>query len=120
MPPDYARIFAFDNFTRTQKHVLAKIAELDGGTKDCALVGSYVRLSVTNVPTDIASKLCDPSRRIPVVVSGLLQHESKISVLHFRYSSCTKQQISFTPIFWQYGICSQETGGEESLTAINS
>ena len=84
MPPDYARIFAFDNFTRTQKHVLAKIAELDGGTKDCALVGSYVRLHVTNIPTDIASKLCHPSRRMPVVVSGLLQHESKMSVLHFR------------------------------------
>ncbi|KAG2624219.1 hypothetical protein PVAP13_3KG113900 [Panicum virgatum] len=83
LPPDYARIFAFDNFTRTQKHVLAKIAELDGGTKDCALVGSYVRLHVTNIPTDIASKLCHPSRRIPVVVSGLLQHESKMSVLHF-------------------------------------
>jgi len=83
LPPDYARIFAFDNFTRTQKHVLAKITELDGGTKDCALVGSYVRLHVTNIPTDIASKLCHPSRRMPVVVSGLLQHESKMSVLHF-------------------------------------
>jgi len=87
LPPDYARIFAFDNFTRTQKHVFAKIAELDGGMKDCAQVGSYVRLYVKNVPTDIASKLCQPSRRIPVVVSGLLQHESKMSVLHFRYSS---------------------------------
>jgi len=83
LPPDYARIFAFDNFTRTQKHVFAKIAELDGGMKDCAQVGSYVRLYVKNVPTDIASKLCQPSRRIPVVVSGLLQHESKMSVLHF-------------------------------------
>ncbi|CAN6340232.1 unnamed protein product [Urochloa humidicola] len=83
LPPEYARIFAFDNFTHTQKHVLTKMAELDGGTKDCALVGSYVRLYVTNVPTDIATKLCHPSRRIPVVVSGLLQHESKMSVLHF-------------------------------------
>ncbi|KAJ1264343.1 hypothetical protein BS78_09G256100 [Paspalum vaginatum] len=83
LPPEYARIFAFDNFTRTQKHVLAKIGELDGGTKDCAQVGSYVRLHVKNIPTEIASKLCHPSRRIPVVVSGLLQHESKMSVLHF-------------------------------------
>ncbi|CAD6334829.1 unnamed protein product [Miscanthus lutarioriparius] len=83
LPSDYARIFAFDNFTRTQKHVLAKMAELDGGVKDCAQLGSYVRLYVKNVPTDIASKLCHPSRRIPVVVSGLFQHESKMSVLHF-------------------------------------
>lgn len=84
LPPEYARIFAFDNFTRTQKHVLAKIAELDkGSSKHCALIGSYVRLHVKNVPIDVASKLCHPSRRLPVVVSGLLQHESKISVLHF-------------------------------------
>ncbi|KAF9601778.1 hypothetical protein IFM89_022946 [Coptis chinensis] len=27
LPPEYARIFAFDNFTRTQKHVLAKALE---------------------------------------------------------------------------------------------
>ncbi|KAM0915889.1 hypothetical protein ACQ4PT_010544 [Festuca glaucescens] len=84
LPPEYARIFAFDNFTRTQKLVLAKTAELDeGSSKDCARIGSYVMLHVKNVPTDVASKLCDPSRRSPVVVSGLLQHESKISVLHF-------------------------------------
>ncbi|TVU30228.1 hypothetical protein EJB05_21838 [Eragrostis curvula] len=83
LPPEYARIFAFDNFTRTQKHVLAKVSELDRGTEGCALVGSYVRLHVKNIPTDVASKLCHPSRRIPVAVSGLLQHESKMSVLHF-------------------------------------
>ncbi|XP_020175611.1 uncharacterized protein [Aegilops tauschii subsp. strangulata] len=84
LPPEYARIFAFDKFTRTQKHVLAKRAELDEeSSKDCARIGSYVMLHVKNVPTDVASKLCHPSRRLPVVVSGLLEHESKISVLHF-------------------------------------
>ncbi|KQK18356.1 hypothetical protein BRADI_1g41930v3 [Brachypodium distachyon] len=84
LPPEYAKIFAFDNFARTQKHVLAKTAELDrGSSKDCAQIGSYVMLHVKNVPTDVASKLCHPSRGLPVVVSGLLQHESKISVLHF-------------------------------------
>ncbi|KAK3129271.1 hypothetical protein QOZ80_6BG0475740 [Eleusine coracana subsp. coracana] len=83
LPPEYARIFAFDNFTRTQKHVLAKVSEVDRGTEDCAQVGSYVRLHVKNLPTDVASKLCHPSRRIPLAVSGLLQHESKMSVLHF-------------------------------------
>jgi pre-rRNA-processing protein TSR1 len=84
LPPEYARIFAFDKFTRTQKHVLAKVAEIDEGSSNgCARIGSYVMLHVKNVPTDVASKLCHPSRRSPVVVSGLLQHESKISVLHF-------------------------------------
>ncbi|XP_062179880.1 uncharacterized protein LOC133884470 [Phragmites australis] len=95
LPPEYSRIFAFDNFTRTQKHALAKIAELDRGTMDCARVGSYVRLHVKNVPTDVAAKLCPPSRGIPVVVSGLLQHESKMSVLHF---SIKKQDSYETPI----------------------
>ncbi|KAG8091465.1 hypothetical protein GUJ93_ZPchr0012g21725 [Zizania palustris] len=84
LPSEYARIFAFDNFTRTQKHVLAKTAEQDEGSlKGCAQRGSFVRLHVKNIPTDVASKLVHPSRRLPVVVSGLLQHESKISVLHF-------------------------------------
>jgi pre-rRNA-processing protein TSR1 len=97
LPPEYARIFAFDNFTRTQKLVLAKTAELDeGSSKDCARIGSYVMLHVKNVPTDVASKLCDPSRRSPVVVSGLLQHESKISVLHFRYFLSTDKAM------WSY------------------
>jgi hypothetical protein len=57
---------------------------------------------VKNVPTDVASKLCHPSRRIPVAISGLLQHESKMSVLHFRYSSCTHEK--FYVLSFRYGI----------------
>ncbi|XP_072962767.1 uncharacterized protein [Typha angustifolia] len=84
LPPEYARIFAFDNFKRTQKHVLAKVLELDQGSKnDCAQVGSYVRLHIKHVAIEVASRLCDLSRRSPVVACGLFQHESKMSVLHF-------------------------------------
>lgn len=87
MPPDYARIFAFDNFNRTQKHVLSKVLDVDqGSVNECAAVGLYVRLHIKLVPSDVASKVCLLSRTSPVVACGLLQHESKMSVLHFRYS----------------------------------
>ncbi|XP_073116809.1 uncharacterized protein [Elaeis guineensis] len=84
LPPEYARIFAFDNFARTQKHVLAKVLDIDQGSmNDCAPVGTYVRLHVKDVPIDVATKLCLLSEKLPVVASGLLQHEMKMSILHF-------------------------------------
>ncbi|KAF3338094.1 Pre-rRNA-processing protein TSR1 [Carex littledalei] len=84
LPVDYARIFAFDNFSRTQKHVLKTMREVDeGSSTTCAQVGSFVRIHVKNVPIHIASRVCHASKAIPVVTSGLLQHESKMSVLHF-------------------------------------
>ncbi|GAA0175096.1 hypothetical protein LIER_28345 [Lithospermum erythrorhizon] len=84
LPSDYARIFAFDNLSRTQKHVLAKALELDAGhLEECVTPGSYVRLYVKDVSADVASRLCNSSKTMPIVACGLLQHESKISVLHF-------------------------------------
>lgn len=52
---------------------------------DCVPVGSYARLYIKEVPFDVASKLCAVSRTAPIILCGLLQHESKMSVLHFRY-----------------------------------
>ncbi|XP_022772570.1 pre-rRNA-processing protein TSR1 homolog isoform X2 [Durio zibethinus] len=84
LPPEYARIFAFDNFARTQKHVIAKSLELEQESRDdCAPAGSYARLYIKEVPLDVASKLCVVSRTAPIISCGLLQHESKMSVLHF-------------------------------------
>ncbi|XP_052202263.1 uncharacterized protein LOC127808008 [Diospyros lotus] len=84
LPQEYARIFAFDNFTRTKKHVLAKALDMDqGGTDECAPVSSYARLHIKEFPTDTASKLCTRAKTMPIIACGLLQHESKISVLHF-------------------------------------
>ncbi|KAJ3697066.1 hypothetical protein LUZ61_000771 [Rhynchospora tenuis] len=96
LPLEYARIFAFDNFSRTQKHVLKTMHELDeGSTRTCAIVGSFVRIHVKNVPIDVASRVCHASKAIPVVASGLLQHESKMSVLHF---SVKKNDLYEDPI----------------------
>ncbi|GER26149.1 pre-rRNA-processing protein TSR1 homolog [Striga asiatica] len=83
LPPEYARIFAFDNFSRTQKHVLAKAFTMEQESDSCISAGSYARLHIKDVPSNIASKLCMLSKTMPVIASGLLQHESKISVLHF-------------------------------------
>ncbi|XP_010266136.1 PREDICTED: pre-rRNA-processing protein TSR1 homolog isoform X2 [Nelumbo nucifera] len=84
LPPEYARIFAFDNFARTQKHVLVKALNMEqGGEDECISTGSYVRIHVKEVPLDVASKLSVLSRTFPVLACGLLQHESKMSVLHF-------------------------------------
>lgn len=85
MPQDYGRIFAFDNFNRTQKYALAKVLERDQDSlSESVPVGSYVRLHIKQVPKDIVSKVCSLSERLPLVASGLLPHESKMSVLHFR------------------------------------
>lgn len=84
LPPEYARIFAFDNFARTQKHVISKSLEMEQNSRDdCVPVGSYARLYIKEVPFDVASKLCAVSRTAPIILCGLLQHESKMSVLHF-------------------------------------
>lgn len=86
LPPEYARIFAFDNFARTQKHVLSKALDMEQGNRDdCIPASSYVRLHIKEVPNSVACKLCSLIKIVPVIVSGLLQHESKMSVLHFRY-----------------------------------
>lgn len=45
---------------------------------ECIPVGSYVRVHVKDV------RLCSLVKSMPVVASGLLEHESKMSVLHFR------------------------------------
>ncbi|CAO2823087.1 unnamed protein product [Amaranthus hypochondriacus] len=84
LPPDYARIFAFDNFARTRKHVLAKALERDESKDDSVSTGKYARLYIKEVPHDVASNLCLRAKKLPIITCGLLQHESKMSVLHFR------------------------------------
>lgn len=86
LPFEYAKIFDFDNFVRTQKSVLAKAKELDSCTQEgCFAAGCYVRLHVLKVPASKAELLLKSYKTNPVVVCGLLQHESKMSVLHYRY-----------------------------------
>ena len=85
LPQDYARIFAFDNLARTQKLVLKQALKMEEESRDdCVPTGSYVRLHIKEVPLVAASKLSSLVSSKPVIAFGLLQHESKMSVLHFR------------------------------------
>ncbi|KAI4389633.1 hypothetical protein MLD38_001839 [Melastoma candidum] len=111
LPPEYARIFSFENFKRTQKHVFAKALEMEGPNQDdCVAAGAYVRLYVKDVPTSVATKLSTLSKTMPIVACGLLQHESKMSVLHFslkKYDSYTlpikaKEELTFHVGFRQF------------------
>ncbi|KAL0403083.1 UNVERIFIED_CONTAM: Pre-rRNA-processing protein T [Sesamum radiatum] len=83
LPPEYARIFAFDNFSRTQKHVFAKALDMEQELSDCIPPGSYAKVYIKDVQDGVASKLCMSAKKMPIIASGLLQHESKVSVLHF-------------------------------------
>ncbi|KMT17059.1 hypothetical protein BVRB_2g041210 isoform A [Beta vulgaris subsp. vulgaris] len=84
LPPEYARIFTFDNFARTRKHVTAKALEQDRESSDDTVSpGTYARLYIKEVPKTVASTLCLRAKIIPIITCGLLQHESKMSVLHF-------------------------------------
>ncbi|CAM6094599.1 unnamed protein product [Calypogeia fissa] len=85
LPSEYSKIFAFDNFVRTHKHVLSKAREIDQGrVAGCISINTYVRLHIKDVPLRAASALVEKYERVPVIACGLLQHESKMSVLHFR------------------------------------
>uniref|UniRef100_A0A803P252 phosphoglucomutase (alpha-D-glucose-1,6-bisphosphate-dependent) n=1 Tax=Cannabis sativa TaxID=3483 RepID=A0A803P252_CANSA len=75
--------FAFDNFARTQKHVLSKALEMEQVDRDDCAANSYTKLYIKEVPSGVC-KLCISSKTMPVIACGLLQHESKMSVLHFR------------------------------------
>lgn len=86
LPQDYARIFAFDNVARTQKLVLKHALQMEEENRDdCLPTGSYVRLHIKEVHLAAASKLSSLMNTKPIIGFGLLQHESKMSVLHFRY-----------------------------------
>ncbi|KAG0627782.1 hypothetical protein M758_2G227700 [Ceratodon purpureus] len=84
LPFEYAKIFAFDNFPRTQKSVLSKVKEIDSGIQEGSFAtGCFVRLHILQVPASKVEPLLKSYKTNPVVVCGLLQHETKMSVLHY-------------------------------------
>ncbi|CAD5314654.1 unnamed protein product [Arabidopsis thaliana] len=112
LPQDYARIFAFDNVARTQKLVLKQALKMEEEDRDdCVPIGSYVRLHIKEVPLGAASKLSSlVNTTKPIIGFGLLQHESKMSVLHFsvkKYDGYeapikTKEELMFHVGFRQF------------------
>ncbi|XP_054710235.1 pre-rRNA-processing protein TSR1 homolog [Uloborus diversus] len=81
LPPDYARIYRFENFRQTKKKVLSS-------EKDGAMPGTFVTLHIKNVSEAIYDSAED-SR--PFVIFGLLPHEQKMSVVNVmirKYPTC--------------------------------
>ncbi|CAI7789593.1 unnamed protein product, partial [Closterium sp. NIES-53] len=86
LPPEYARIFSFDNWKRTQKAAEERAAAVDRGEVPGSVgAGTFVRLHIMNVPCFEAERLQHEAanRGLPLVVTGLLQHEVRMTVLHF-------------------------------------
>ncbi|KAI0744092.1 ribosome biogenesis protein tsr1 [Daedaleopsis nitida] len=74
LPRDYARIFQFEDFKRTERAVKRR-AEEEGGVEP----GTRVTVYLKDVPKDAAQVI--PGR--PFTVFSLLQHEHKKTVLNF-------------------------------------
>ncbi|CAI5479242.1 unnamed protein product [Closterium sp. Yama58-4] len=86
LPPEYARIFSFDNWKRTHKAAEERAAAVDRGEVPGSVgAGTFVRLHIMNVPCSEAERLKHEAanRGLPLVVTGLLQHETRMTVLHF-------------------------------------
>ncbi|NWI57507.1 TSR1 protein, partial [Calyptomena viridis] len=77
LPRDYARIFQFQDFSRTRKHLFRQIEKEE---TEGASVGWYVTLHVCNVPVSVMESFKEGK---PLVLFSLLPHEQKMSVLNF-------------------------------------
>ncbi|XP_006823486.1 pre-rRNA-processing protein TSR1 homolog [Saccoglossus kowalevskii] len=115
LPSDYARIFQFQNFARTKSRVLKE--DRDAGV----MPGWYVTLHIINVPKTFIDNY---ESNNPLVIFGLLQHEQKMSVVHFaikKHPSFTKPIKSKELLLFQVGcrrfraapVFSQHTVGDK-------
>ncbi|XP_063167634.1 pre-rRNA-processing protein TSR1 homolog [Candoia aspera] len=77
LPRDYARIFQFQDFSRTRKHIFQRLEkeEMDG-----VQVGWYVTLHLCNVPLSVMESFRE--KQEPLVLFTLLPYEQKMSVLN--------------------------------------
>ncbi|EMD37700.1 hypothetical protein CERSUDRAFT_114337 [Gelatoporia subvermispora B] len=75
LPRDYARIFQFEDYKRTERNVRRRAEEDSTGVEP----GMRVTVYLKDVPQDAAK--FEPGS--PVVMFGLLQHEHKKTVLNF-------------------------------------
>ncbi|KAI6188341.1 Pre-rRNA-processing protein TSR1-like protein [Aphelenchoides besseyi] len=123
LPSDYARIFKFGNFKRTKQLVLADIDHDYAPEKinEVALPGSYVTIYISNVPAHFPSQFDSNS---PLIVSGMLKHEQKFSLMNVvlrKYNHCkipikNKQTLIFHVGFRRFevsAVFSQHTNGDK-------
>eukprot|EP01120_Amphizonella_sp_Union-15-10_P010939 TRINITY_DN4544_c0_g1_i2.p1 TRINITY_DN4544_c0_g1~~TRINITY_DN4544_c0_g1_i2.p1 ORF type:complete len:793 (-),score=198.76 TRINITY_DN4544_c0_g1_i2:53-2431(-) len=72
LPPDYAKIFQFQNFSKARKRIEK--------THDGIESGRWVTIDVIDVPSESIDR--HPSDR-PLVLCGLFKYENKMSVVNF-------------------------------------
>ncbi|XP_070621191.1 pre-rRNA-processing protein TSR1 homolog [Erythrolamprus reginae] len=88
LPRDYARIFQFQDFSRTRKHVFRQLGKEEA---EGAQVGWYVTLHLCNVPVSVVESF--RQRQQPLVLFTLLPYEQKMSVLNLllrRHPGCSE------------------------------
>ncbi|XP_061072091.1 pre-rRNA-processing protein TSR1 homolog [Conger conger] len=117
LPPDYSRIFQFQNFERSRRRVLAEAAQEEEG----AMVGWYVTLHIVDVPPSVMESF---QAGRPLVLVSLLPHEQKMSVMHMlvqRHPAITepikaKEELVFQCGFRRFRACptfSQHTSADK-------
>lgn len=74
LPQDYARIFQFQNFVKTQKGIQSHLSDFPVQTDQ------YVSIYISNVPEAFQEKAKEEGN---VLLFGLLPHENKMSLLNF-------------------------------------
>ncbi|KAG0701278.1 ribosome biogenesis protein tsr1 [Suillus ampliporus] len=95
LPREYARIFEFEDFKRTERDIWRELE--DDGIEP----GTRVTIFVEGVPPEAST----PSES-PLVLYGLLKHEHKKTVLHFtvqRNTECEGSVKSKDPLILCYG-----------------
>lgn len=101
LPRDYASLFQFRNLKSTRKRVLAQAADVlsKADVPNFAKPGRRVRVHLSGVDASDAGKLNGMvSRGEMVVLSGMLKHENKRSVVHFGVTRIDEENEDDTPI----------------------
>lgn len=76
LPPDYSRIYQFQNFQQTRRRVLNEVD--DNGAQP----GKYVCVHLKEVPKPMIAYF-EINQQQPVLAVGLLKYERKMSVMNF-------------------------------------
>lgn len=91
LPSHYSRIFEFESFAHAAK-ISKKEVKRNPSTVP---VNAYVNLVLKDVPKEICDALIESAIQFhkgnkgPVFAVGLLQHEVKMSILHYRVTKAS-------------------------------
>lgn len=119
LPRHFSRLFAFQNPKRARARAV-HAAEHAADFAGAVLPGTYVEVCVCCVPRQQAMHIIEQvtsfteGRASPLVVRGLLQHETKLSVLNFsikKAADCTTPVINKATLVLTSGMRTWEGSG---------